>query len=139
RVGPSDANVLITGEHGTGKEVIAQTLHALSSRASKPMVTVNVGGLAEGIFESEMFGHVRGAFTDAKTDRVGRFDLADGGTLFLDEIANVPVNHQSILLRVMETGEFERVGSSWSRRVDFILQYSTIATLAEESLSVSTL
>ncbi|PYU91750.1 MAG: sigma-54-dependent Fis family transcriptional regulator, partial [Acidobacteria bacterium] len=95
RVGPSDANVLITGEHGTGKEVAAQTLHALSTRASKPMVTVNAGGLSEGIFESELFGHVRGAFTDAKADRVGRFELADGGTLFLDEIANVPLNLQA--------------------------------------------
>src|SRR5207247_585819 len=118
RVGPSDANVLITGEHGTGKEVIAQTLHALSSRASKPMITVNVGGLAEGVFESEMFGHVRGAFTDARTDRVGRFDLADGGTLFLDEIANIPLNQQGKLLRILETGEMERVGSSKTRRVD---------------------
>src|SRR5205814_9768251 len=108
-------NILITGEHGTGKEVVAQTLHALSERASKPMVTVNVGGLAEGIFESEMFGHVKGAFTDAKADRVGRFDLADGGTLFLDEIANVPLNQQAKLLRVIETGELERVGSSRAR------------------------
>src|SRR5579871_4024336 len=108
RVGPSDANVLITGEHGTGKEVVAQTLHALSTRVSKPMVTVNVGGLAEGIFESEMFGHIRGAFTDAKADRVGRFDLADGGTLFLDEIANVPITQQSKLLRVLESGELEK-------------------------------
>ena len=90
RVGPSDANVLITGEPGTGKEVVARTLHAISERASKPLVTVNAGGLAEGIFESELFGHVKGAFTDAKADRVGRFELADGGTLFLDEIANVP-------------------------------------------------
>ena len=88
-VGPSDANVLITGEPGTGKEVVAQTLHAISPRASKPMVTVNAGGLPEGIFESELFGHVRGAFTDAKADRVGRFELADGSTLFLDEIANI--------------------------------------------------
>ncbi len=94
RVGPSDANVLITGEHGTGKEVVAQTLHSLSARAAKPMVTVNAGGLSEGVFESELFGHVKGAFTDAKTDRVGRFELADGGTLFLDEIANVPINLQ---------------------------------------------
>src|SRR6266568_3855648 len=132
RIGPSDANVLITGEHGTGKEVIAQTLHALSSRASKPMVTVNVGGLAEGILESEMFGHVRGAFTDAKTDRVGRFDLADGGTLFLDEIANVPVNQQSKLLRVLETGELERVGSSRTRRVDVRILSATNANLDEE-------
>src|SRR5713226_6272049 len=82
RIGPSDANVLITGEHGTGKEVIAKTLHALSGRASKPMVTVNAGGLSEGVFESELFGHVKGAFTDARSDRVGRFELADGSTLF---------------------------------------------------------
>lgn len=84
RVGPSDANVLITGEPGTGKEVVARTLHAISNRAGRPMVTVNAGGLAEGIFESELFGHIKGAFTDAKMDRVGRFELADGGTLFLD-------------------------------------------------------
>ena len=91
RIGPSDANVLITGEHGTGKEVVANTLHALSPRASSPMVTVNAGGLSEGVFESELFGHVKGAFTDARSDRVGRFELADNGTLFLDEIANVPL------------------------------------------------
>jgi DNA-binding NtrC family response regulator len=118
RIGPSDANVLITGEHGTGKEVVARTLHALSNRASKPMVTVNAGGLSEGVFESELFGHVKGAFTDARSDRVGRFELADGGTLFLDEIANVPLNLQAKLLRVLETGELERVGSSSTRRVD---------------------
>src|ERR1039457_3428511 len=118
RVGPSDANVLITGEPGTGKEVIAKTLHAISPRASKPMVTVNAGGLAEGIFESELFGHVKGAFTDAKMDRVGRFELADTGTLFLDEIANVPMNLQSKMLRVLEIGEMERVGSSKTRKVD---------------------
>ncbi len=117
RIGPSDANVLITGEHGTGKEVVAQTLHALSSRASKAMVTVNAGGLSEGIFESELFGHVKGAFTDARADRIGRFELADGSTLFLDEIANVPLNLQAKLLRVLETGELERVGSSHTRRV----------------------
>jgi len=118
RIGPSDANVLITGEHGTGKEVVARTLHALSNRASKPMVTVNAGGLSEGVFESELFGHVKGAFTDARSDRVGRFELADSGTLFLDEIANVPLNLQAKLLRVLETGELERVGSSTTRRVD---------------------
>jgi DNA-binding NtrC family response regulator len=132
RVGPSDANVLITGEHGTGKEVVARTLHALSDRASKPMVTVNVGGLAEGVFESEMFGHVKGAFTDAKTDRVGRFDLADGGTLFLDEIANVPLTQQAKLLRVLETGELERVGSSKTHRVDVRILSATNANLHEE-------
>src|ERR1700690_4296120 len=132
RVGPSDANVLITGEPGTGKEVVAKTLHAISPRASKPMVTVNAGGLAEGIFESELFGHVKGAFTDAKMDRVGRFELADTGTLFLDEIANVPMNLQSKMLRVLEIGEMERVGSSKTRRVDVRVISATNAHLAEE-------
>jgi DNA-binding NtrC family response regulator len=135
RIGPSDANVLITGEHGTGKEVVARTLHALSSRAHRPMVTVNAGGLAEGIFESELFGHVRGAFTDAKTDRVGRFELAEGSTLFLDEIANVPPSLQTKLLRVLETGEMERVGSSRTRRVDVRVVSATNADLGEEVAS----
>jgi DNA-binding NtrC family response regulator len=107
-------------------------LHAVSPRAAKAMVTVNVGALSEGTFESELFGHVRGAFTDAKTDRVGRFELADGGTLFLDEIANVPPAQQSKLLRVVETGEFERVGSSKTRRVDVRLLSATNADLREE-------
>ena len=132
RVGPSDANVLITGEHGTGKEVAAQTLHALSTRASKPMVTVNAGGLSEGIFESELFGHVRGAFTDAKADRVGRFELADGGTLFLDEIANVPLNLQAKLLRVLQTGDLERVGSSKTRRISVRTLCATNRDLGQE-------
>jgi DNA-binding NtrC family response regulator len=132
RVGPSDANVLITGEPGAGKEVVAQTLHAISERASKPLVTVNAGGLAEGIFESELFGHVKGAFTDAKTDRVGRFELADGGTLFLDEIANVPYNLQSKLLRVLEIGEMERVGSSKTKKVNVRVISATNANLSEE-------
>src|SRR3979490_247250 len=110
QIGPSDGNVLITGERGTGKEVGARTLHALSARATRPMVTVNAGGLSEGIFESELFGHVEGAFTDARADRVGRFELADGSTLFLDEIANVPLNLQAKLLRVLETGELSGVG-----------------------------
>jgi DNA-binding NtrC family response regulator len=132
RVGPSDANVLITGEPGTGKEVVARTLHALSLRRDKPMVTVNAGGLAEGVFESELFGHVKGAFTDAKMDRVGRFELADGGTLFLDEIANVPLNLQSKLLRVLEIGEMERVGSSKTKRVDARVISATNANLDTE-------
>jgi len=132
RVGPSSANVLITGEHGTGKDVIARTLHALSERAARPMVTVNAGGLSEGVFESELFGHVKGAFTDARTDRVGRFELADSGTLFLDEIANVPLNLQAKLLRVLETGELERVGSSKTRRVDVRVLSATNADIAEE-------
>jgi DNA-binding NtrC family response regulator len=132
RFGPSDANVLITGEHGTGKEVVAQTLHALSNRSTKPLVTVNVGGLSEGVFESELFGHVKGAFTDARTDRVGRFELADGGTLFLDEIANVPLGQQAKLLRVLETGEFERVGSSRTRRADVRILSATNSELKQE-------
>jgi DNA-binding NtrC family response regulator len=118
RVGPSEANVLVTGEHGTGKEVVAKTLHALSPRASRSLVAVNTGALAEGTFESELFGHVKGAFTDARADRIGRFELADGGTIFLDEIGNVPYRQQAKLLRVLESGEIERVGSSRTRRVD---------------------
>ncbi|MBK8478905.1 MAG: sigma-54-dependent Fis family transcriptional regulator [Opitutaceae bacterium] len=112
RVGPSDANVLITGENGTGKGVVAEALHAVSPRARKPLLTVNMGGLPEGIFESELFGHVKGAFTDAKADRAGRFELANDGTLFMDEIGNIPLSQQNKLLRTLETGEFERVGSS---------------------------
>jgi len=118
RVGPSDANVLITGEHGTGKEVVAQTLHALSTRASRTLVAVNTGAIPDGVFESELFGHVKGAFTDARMDRIGRFELADGGTIFLDEIGNVPLRQQAKLLRVLESGEVERVGSSRSRKVN---------------------
>jgi DNA-binding NtrC family response regulator len=132
RIGPSDANVLITGEHGTGKEIVAQTIHAISGRANKPMIAVNVGGLAEGVFESEMFGHVRGAFTDAKIDRTGRFELADGGTLFLDEIANIPPNQQAKLLRILQTGELERLGSSRSRQVDVRVLSATNADLKKE-------
>jgi DNA-binding NtrC family response regulator len=132
RIGPADANVLITGENGTGKEVIARSLHAVSNRAAKPLVTVNAGALAESLFESELFGHVRGAFTDAKTDRVGRFELADGGTLFLDEIANVPLNLQAKLLRVLETGEFERVGSSKTSKVNVRVLSATNADLKKD-------
>ena len=132
KIGPSDANVLITGEHGSGKEVVARTLHALSNRVSRPLVTVNTGGLSEGVFESELFGHVRGAFTDAKTDRIGRFELAHGGTLFLDEIANVPLSQQAKLLRVLESGELERVGSSRTLRVDVRIISATNADLNQE-------
>jgi DNA-binding NtrC family response regulator len=132
RVGPSDANILITGENGSGKGTVAQAVHRVSSRSGKPLVTVNAGGLSEGVFESELFGHVKGAFTDAKSDRVGRFELADGGTLFLDEIANVPLNLQPKLLRVLETGEFEPVGSSRTRRADVRILSATNAQLHEE-------
>ncbi|HUS12341.1 MAG TPA: sigma-54 dependent transcriptional regulator [Pyrinomonadaceae bacterium] len=132
RIGPADANVLITGENGVGKGVIAQALHRTSARAGKPLVSLNAGALAEGVFESELFGHVRGAFTDARADRVGRFELADGGTLFLDEIANVPLTLQPKLLRVLETGEFERVGSSKTRKVDVRVLSATNADLHVE-------
>jgi DNA-binding NtrC family response regulator len=132
RVGPSDANVLITGENGSGKGTVAQSLHAASSRSTRPLVTVNAGGLSEGLFESELFGHVKGAFTDAKSDRVGRFELAEGGTLFLDEIANISLNLQAKLLRVLETGEFERVGSSRTRRANVRIISATNADLSAE-------
>jgi DNA-binding NtrC family response regulator len=132
RVGPSDANVLITGESGTGKGLVAGVLHSVSSRNKRPIVTVNTGGLSEGVFESEVFGHVRGAFTDAKTDRVGRFELADSGTLFLDEIANVPLKYQAKLLSAIETGKLERVGSSRTIQVDVRVISATNADLRAE-------
>ena len=132
RVAPSDANVLITGENGTGKSLIAQALHALSPRASHSMITVNMGGLSETLFESELFGHVKGAFTDAKTDRAGRFELADESSLFMDEIANIPLNQQAKLLRVIEAGEFERVGSSKTLRANVRIISATNANLVDE-------
>jgi DNA-binding NtrC family response regulator len=132
RIGPSDANALITGEHGTGKEVVANWLHVASARASASMITVNLGGLSEGVFESELFGHAKGAFTDAKAERIGRFELADRGTLFLDEIANLSLTQQSKLLRVLQTGEFERVGASRTRQVDVRILAATNADLHAE-------
>ena len=132
RVGPADANVLITGENGSGKGIVAQALHAVSNRASRPLISVNMGGLPEGVFESELFGHVRGAFTDAKTDRAGRFELADQGTLFLDEIGNIPLSQQAKMLRTLERGEFERVGSSKTHHVNVRLISATNADLSAE-------
>jgi len=132
KVGPSDANVLVTGEHGTGKELVAEWIHASSPRAPKPMIAVNMGGLSEGLFESEMFGHVKGAFTDARSERLGRIELADGGTLFLDEIANVPMAQQAKLLRVLQTGVVERVGSSKGRQVNVRVLAATNADLRTE-------
>jgi DNA-binding NtrC family response regulator len=132
RVGPSDANVLVTGENGTGKSLVARALHARSARAPRALVTVNAGGLSEGVFESELFGHVKGAFTDARADRVGRFEMADGGTLFLDEIANIAPAMQAKLLRVLETGEFEPVGSSRTRRVRARVLSATNADIQSE-------
>jgi DNA-binding NtrC family response regulator len=132
RVGPSDANVLITGENGTGKGVVARALHAMSGRSDKPLLVVNMGGLPEGLFESELFGHVKGAFTDARSDRVGRFEMADNGTLFLDEIANLTLHQQARLLRVLETGEFERLGSSRTLRANVRLISATNSDLRSE-------
>ena len=132
RVGPSDANVLLTGENGTGKGVVAQALHAVSGRAGKAFISVNMGGLPEGVFESELFGHVRGAFTDAKSDRAGRFELADGGTLFMDEIGNIPMSQQAKILRTLETGDYERVGSSRTYRANVRLVSATNSDLNAE-------
>jgi DNA-binding NtrC family response regulator len=132
KVAPAKANVLISGENGTGKGVVARALHAASDRADKSFITINMGGLSESLFESELFGHVKGAFTDAKSDRPGRFELADGGTLFLDEIGNVPIAQQAKLLRTLETGEFERLGSSRSRRADVRLISATNSDLVAE-------
>ncbi len=132
RVAPSDANVLITGENGTGKSLIAQAIRALSPRAARTMIIVNMGGLSETLFESELFGHVKGAFTDAKADRAGRFELADESTLFLDEIANIPLAQQAKLLRVIETGDFERVGSSKTLHANVRIISATNANLEND-------
>jgi DNA-binding NtrC family response regulator len=132
QVAPSDANILITGENGTGKGVVARMLHQLSRRAQQSLISVNMGGIPESLFESEMFGHVKGAFTDARADRAGRFELADGGTLFLDEIANLTASQQAKILRVLETGEFERVGSSKTKRADVRILSATNADLLSD-------
>jgi DNA-binding NtrC family response regulator len=129
RVAPSDANVLITGEHGTGKELVARRIHALSRRARGPFVPVDAGSLAEGVFESELFGHVKGAFTDAKTDRMGAFESADRGTLFFDEIGNLPLPKQAHLLRALQTGEIRRVGNSRTTPVDVRVLSATNGTV----------
>jgi DNA-binding NtrC family response regulator len=132
RIAPSDANVLVTGENGTGKSIVARAIHAASHRAEKAFVTVNMGSLNENLFESELFGHMKGAFTDAKNERAGRFEIADGGTLFLDEIGNIPLSQQAKLLRTVETGEFERLGSSKTRRASVRLLSATNADLPAE-------
>ncbi len=132
RVAPSDAGVLITGEHGTGKEVVARWLHAASARAGRPFVPINAGGVGDGVFESELFGHVRGAFTDARSDRAGCLELAEGGSLFLDEIGNMPLHQQAKLLRVLQSGEYHPVGSSRTRRADVRFLSATNAVIAQE-------
>lgn len=118
RVAATDASVLVTGESGTGKELIAEAIHSNSKRKGKPFVKVNLGGISSSLFESELFGHVRGAFTDAKTDRIGRFEMADRGTIFLDEIGELDMASQVKLLRVLQERIFEPLGSSKSRKVD---------------------
>ncbi|HET9960523.1 MAG TPA: sigma-54 dependent transcriptional regulator [Polyangiaceae bacterium] len=133
RVAQSDANVLITGEHGTGKDVVARVIHAASLRAAHSFIPVNAGALADGVFESELFGHVKGAFTDAKADRIGCFELADGGTLFLDEIGTMPASQQAKLLRVLQSGEYQRVGSSKTRHADVRVLSATNLAIADEA------
>ncbi|MDX2000368.1 MAG: sigma-54 dependent transcriptional regulator [Thermoanaerobaculia bacterium] len=132
RVAGSAANVLLTGENGTGKGLVAEILHQRSARAAGPLVTVDTGALPESVFESELFGHVRGAFTDAKSERMGRFELADGGTLFLDEIANLAPHQQAKLLRAVESGEISPIGSTRPRRVDVRILSATNAELETE-------
>ncbi len=131
RVAASSAGVLITGENGTGKSVLAKWLHQSSGRSAEAFVSVNMGAMPESVFESEMFGHTKGAFTDAKADRIGRVEMADGGTLFLDEVGNIPLLQQAKLLRVMENGEFERVGSSRTQRADVRILAATNADLQD--------
>lgn len=131
QVAPTDANVLILGENGTGKDLIARAIHEHSNRRDKPFVSVDVGALTESLFESELFGHVKGAFTDARDDRAGRFEEANGGTIFLDEIGNLTPSQQARLLTVLQQRQVTRVGSNKARALDVRLICATNADLAE--------
>ncbi len=131
-VAPTDANVLVLGESGSGKELVARAIHERSPRARRPLVKVNCGSIPRELFESEFFGHVRGSFTGAVRDRIGRFQLADGGTLFLDEVGEIPIELQSKLLRVLQEGEFERVGDEATRRVHVRVVAATNRDLRQE-------
>jgi DNA-binding NtrC family response regulator len=135
RVAHSDINVLITGENGTGKSMFARYLHSQSNRKSLPMISVNMGAVTDNLFESEMFGHVKGAFTDAKNHRIGRFELAEKSSLFLDEVANTPLSQQGKLLRVLEEKQFEKVGASKTQNADFRLICATNADLKQAVLA----
>lgn len=131
-VAPSNATVLITGESGTGKELVAKAIHARSTRRQQPLVIVNSAAIAPELFESEFFGHVKGAFTGAQRDRIGRFGLADGGTIFLDEVGEVPLSLQGKLLRVLQDGQYERVGEDRPRKVDVRVIAATNRELDKE-------
>ncbi|MGX5201497.1 sigma-54-dependent transcriptional regulator [Aliikangiella sp. IMCC44632] len=130
-VAKSDMNILLTGDNGTGKSMLAQYVHHASNRKNQAFVSVNMGAISENLFESEMFGHNKGAFTDAKENRIGRFEMAEEGTLFLDELANIPLNQQAKLLRVLEEGKFERVGSSKTINADVRIISATNANLTK--------
>lgn len=131
KLAQSEMSILLTGENGTGKSLLAEYIHLQSARNNKPLISVNMGAITESLFESEMFGHVKGAFTDAKENRIGRFELAENGTIFLDEIANVSLAQQAKLLRVLEEHQFEKVGSSKTQQVDVRLISATNANLPE--------
>lgn len=131
QIAPTDANVLILGENGTGKSLLAERIHQLSSRQSSPFICLNMAAIPEALFESELFGHQKGAFTDAKQNRVGRFQLADQGSLFFDEIGSLPLSLQPKLLRVLETGQYEILGSSHTQKTDVRLISATNADLSQ--------
>jgi len=131
QIAPTDANVLILGENGTGKSLLAERIHQLSSRQSSPFISLNMAAIPETLFESELFGHQKGAFTDAKQNRVGRFQLADRGSLFFDEIGSLPLSLQPKLLRVLETGQYEILGSSHTQKTDVRLISATNADLSQ--------
>jgi transcriptional regulator with GAF, ATPase, and Fis domain len=131
-VAPTEANVLILGESGTGKELVARAIHQRSSRSRRPLVKVNCGAIPHELFESEFFGHVKGAFTGAMRDRIGRFELANGGTLFLDEVGEIPLDSQAKLLRTLQEGEIERIGDDHTRRVDVRFIAATNRDLRKE-------
>src|SRR5205085_10857044 len=131
KIAPTDANILILGENGTGKELIAKAIHHFSHRAGKPFVKVDVGALTESLFESELFGHKRGAFTDAREDRMGRFEAANTGTLFLDEIGNISLHQQAKLLSVLQNRQISRLGSNEAIPIDIRLVCATNIPLSE--------